>query len=258
MSSAPRPAAVAGIFYPERKEPLKELLDHLLPSVPKKQKAVAAIVPHGSLFSSGAVAAAVYASLQPFERAVILGPNHSRLGERLSLPSEGEWTTPLGSVSTDRELARGLMKLVPELKRDSKAHEHEHAAEMQLLFLQRLWKLKSFVPVAFSGMDAESARQAGAGIAGVLKKSGRETLLIATAHLTRYELREKAERVDRRLIERITALDGEGLMREVAETEGSMCGAPAVAAAIAAAKELGGSRATLVKYNQGYAGILIE
>ena len=64
--------------------------------------------------------------------------------------------------------------------------------------------------------------------------------------------------MDRELIERITALDGEGVMRHVAETSGSMCGAPAVAAAIAAAKELGGSRVSLVKYETGIAGILIQ
>ena len=249
---------MAGIFYPERKEPLREILEHLVPAAREKKKAIAVVVPHGSLFSSGAVAAAVYGSLQPFDLAVILGPNHSRLGERLSLAADGEWVTPLGRVPVDRALARLLMKAVPDLKKDPKAHQHEHAAELQLPFLQRLWKIRSFVPLAFSGMDAETARQAGLGVAQALKKSGREALLIATAHLTRYEPRERAERLDRQLIERITALDGEGLMRQVAESGGSMCGAPAVAAAISAAKELGASGASLVKYEVGYAGILIQ
>lgn len=249
---------MAGIFYPERKEPLRELLDHLVPPSPEKKKAIAVVVPHGSLFSSGAVAAAVYGSLQPFDTAVILGPNHSRLGERLSLAADGEWLTPLGRVPVDRELARLLLKTVPDLKKDAKAHQHEHAAELQLPFLQRLWKIRGFVPLAFSGMDAETARQAGCGVARALQKSGREALLIATAHLTRYEPRERAGRLDRQLIERITALDGEGLMRQVAESGGSMCGAPAVAAMIAAAKELGASRVSLVKYEAGTAGILIQ
>jgi hypothetical protein len=254
----PRSPAVSGIFYPERKEPLGELLERLVPFVKEKRKAIAAIVPHGSLFSSGAVAGAVYGGLEPFDTAVILGPNHSRLGERLSVAVDGEWATPLGQVSVDRELARLLLKAVPDLKKDPKAHQHEHAAELQLPFLQRFWKIRSFVPLAFLGMDAETARQAGLGVARALQKSGREALLIATAHLTRYEPRERAERLDRQLIERITALDGEGLMRQVAESGGSMCGAPAVAAAIAAAKELGASRASLVKYEVGYGGFLIE
>ena len=108
------------------------------------------------------------------------------------------------------------------------------------------------------GIDAEEARRLGRGLAQALRKSGREGLLIATANLTRYEPREQAEQADRQRIERITALDGEGLMRQVAESAGSMCGSPAVAAAIAAAKELGGSRASLVKYEVGYGSFLIE
>ena len=258
MSSVLRDPAVAGIFYPERKEPLGELLDHLVTDAREKRKAIAVVVPHGSLFSSGAVAAAVYGSLRPFDTAVILGPNHSRLGERLSVAANGEWVTPLGRVPVDRDLALLLLKAVPDLKRDSKAHPYEHAAELQLPFLQRLWKIRSFVPLAFSGMDAETAQQAGLGVARAIQKSGRDALLIATAHLTRYEPRERAERLDRQLIERITALDGEGLMRQVAESGGSMCGAPAVAAAISAAKELGASRVSLVKYEAGYAGLLIQ
>lgn len=258
MTATLRSPAVSGIFYPGRKEPLRELLERLVPSVKEKRKAIAAVIPHGSLFSSGAVASAVYGMLQPFNTAVILGPNHSRLGERLSIAADGEWVTPLGRVPVDRGLARLLMKAVPNLKKDPKAHQHEHAAELQLPFLQRFWKIRSFVPLAFSRMDAETARQAGLGVARALQKSGREALLIATANLTRYEPRERAERLDRELIERIMALDGQGLMDQVAESGGSMCGAPAVAAVIAAAKELGGSRASLVKYEQGYGGFLIE
>jgi hypothetical protein len=164
----------------------------------------------------------------------------------------------LGQVPVDRELARLLLKAVPDLKKDPKAHQHEHAAEMQMPFLQQLWKIKGFVPLAIAGVDAETARQAGLGVAQALRKSGRRVLLIATANLSRYEPAERAGRLDRKLIERMAALDGQGLMDQVAESGGSMCGAPAVAAMIAAAKELGGSRASLVKYEVGYAGILIQ
>jgi len=258
MSVTLRVPAVAGIFYPEKKEPLRELVGHLAPAARNRRKGIAALVPHGSLFSSGAVAGAVYAMLEPFDTVIILGPNHSRLGERLSVVTDGEWATPLGQVPVDRKLARLLLKTVPDLKKDSKAHEHEHAAEVQLPFLQRLWKIKGFVPVAVLGVDAERAHQMGLGVARALRESGREALLIATAHLTRYEPRERAERLDRQLIERILALDGEGLMRQVAESDGSMCGAPAAAAVIAAAKELGGSQASLVKYEVGTAGVIIE
>ena len=249
---------MAGIFYPERKESLKELLEHLVPPVEKKQRAIAAIIPHGSLFSSGAVAAAVYGILQPFDTAVILGPNHSRLGERLCLAADGEWSTPMGSLPVDRQLARALLKAVPELTKDSKAHQNEHAAEVQLPFLQHLWRMRGFVPLCMAGMDAVAARQVGLGVAQALRRSGREVFLIASSNLACHRPVELAKRLDRQLIDRIAALDGPGLMNQVAESGGSMCGAPAVAAVIAAAKELGGSRASLVKYEVGYAGVIIQ
>lgn len=253
----PRSPAVAGIFYPERKESLKDLLEQLVPSIREKQKAIAAILPHGSLYSSGAVAGAVYGRLTPSSAAVILGPNHSGIGERQSLSADGEWITPLGRVPVDRELARAILKAAPDLKKDPKAHQHEHSAELQLPFLQ-LWKIRGFVPLALSGVDVETARRIGAGLARAVRKSGREALLIASCNLACYEPQPEAERLDLRIIERILALDEKGFMDRSAESGASLCAAPAVAAVIAAAKELGGSRATLVKYEAGYAGILIQ
>lgn len=248
---------MAGIFYPERKESLLELIDHLVPTVKEKTKAIAAIVPHGSLFTTGSVAGAVYARLPAAASALILGPNHSNIGERISLAGTPEWTTPLGKVEIDKELASAFLKAFPEMKRDSSAHEHEHGAELQLPFLQRLWKLRRFVPAAIGGIDLETARNIGQAAADALRRKGQEAFLIATGHLTRYEPREQAERMDRKLIDRILALDEQGIMEEVSRSGGSMCGAPAVAAAIAASKELGASRATLVKYEIGAAGILL-
>ena len=261
-----RAPAVAGFFYPDRKETLVDLLGRLAAPGREKQRALAAVVPHGSLFSCGSVAAAVYGRLSGFSAAVIVGPNHSRAGEPVSVAADGEWVTPLGRLPVDKALARALIKAVPGLKKDSKAHAQEHSAEVQLPFLQKWLGLRGFVPVALAGTDLETARQIGKGLAAALERAGRETLLIAYANLSRYEPREKVERQDQLLIDRITALDERGLMEE----EGSWCGAPAVAAVLAAAKELGASGARLVKYEingaieepgaavSGYAGILVQ
>jgi len=254
----PRSPVLAGIFYPEQKETLKDLLKQMVLPVRKKQKAIAAIVPHGSIFSSGAVAGAVYGRLQPSSSVLILGPNHSGIGERASIAADGEWATPLGRVPVDRELARAVLKAVPELKKDPKAHQHEHSAEMQIPFLQMLWDLRGFVPVALSGTDLETVRRVGAGLAAALKKSGRGAFLIASSNLACTEPRERAEQLDRQMLEPILALDEEGVMEQAARSGGSICGAPAVAAALVTAKGLGASRGALVKYEVGYAGILVE
>ena len=254
----PRAPAVAGIFCPERKETLKELLERIVPPARKKQKAVAAIVPHGSLFSSGRVAGAVYGRLEPSSTALILGPNHSGIGERASIAAEGEWDTPLGRVPVDRELARAILKHAPDLKKDPKAHQYEHAAEVQLPFLQRFWDLRSFVPVALARTDLETVRRLGAGLAAALKKSSRAPFLIGSSNLACWDPPDRAGSMDRQIIERILALDEEGLLEQSARADGPICGASAVAATLAAAKGLGASRGSLVKYEAGYAGILVE
>ena len=253
-----RPPAVAGPFYPEKKEALADLLDHLAPSVREKKRAVAVVVPHGSYFSSGPVMAEVYGRLILPAAAVIVGPNHSGIGERLSIASDSDWDTPLGPVPVDRELARAILKSVPELKRDARAHQYEHAAEVQLPFLKKWGKIRGFVPLAISAVDLETARAVGRGLAEAIRCTSRETLLIASSNLTRYEPRERMEAQDRRLIERILALDEEALMEETMQSGSSLCGAPAIAAVLTAAKGLGASQASLVKYEVGYAGILVQ
>ncbi len=253
-----RPPAVAGPFYPDKEEALVDLLNRLAPSVRKKEKAVAVIVPHGSYFSCGPVMAEVYGRLALPPTAVIVGPNHSGIGERLSISSDSDWETPLGPVPVESELARALLKSVPGLKRDAHAHQYEHAVEVQLPFLKRWGKLRGFVPVAMGGVDLETARAVGRGLAEAVRRVGRETLLIASSSLSRYEPLELAQPQDRRLIDRILALDEEGLMEEVLQGASSICGAQAIAAVLAAAKGLGASRASLVKYEVGYAGIWVQ
>ena len=266
-----RAPVVAGIFYPERKEALAQLIDRLIRQPEKGRKAVAVVVPHGAYHTSGEVAGAVYAQLaSPVSVAVVVGPNHTGVGEALSITVQGDWETPLGHVPVDSGLARAILKATPDLKRDAKAHEEEHAVELQLPFLQRVGHLHSFVPIALGPVDLETVRRIGRGIAAGIQKVRRPVLLIATTQLTRYEALETVRRKDRLVVDPMLALDEEGLLRAVAEQEISMCGAAAVAAVLVAAKVLGASKGSLVKYETsgdrtgevdsviGYAGIVLE
>ena len=249
---------MAGPFYPEKSQGLADLLDCWAAAVRKKEKVVAVIVPHGSLFSCGSLLAEVYGRLYFPPTALIVGPNHSGIGERISIPSDAGWETPLGCVPVDRELARALLKSVPGLKLDARAHQYEHAAEVHLPFLKRWGKIRGFVPVAIGGVDLETARAVGSGLAEAVRQTDRETLLIASSSLSRYESPEQMESQDRRLIEPMLDLDEGALLEEVVQKGSSICGAPAVAAVLAAAKGLGASRASLVKYEAGGAGILVQ
>ena len=266
-----RAPIVAGIFYPERKEPLAQLIDQLSSGPAKKRKAIAVVVPHGAYHTSGEVAGAVYAQLAFWPSvSVVVGPNHSGAGEALSIAVRGEWETPLGCIPVDLGLARAILKAAPDLKKDAKAHQDEHAVEVQMPFLQRLGHIRGFVPVALGPVDLETVQRIGRGLAEGIRKARQPVLLVASTQLTRYEALEAVKRKDQLAIDPILALDEDRLLRVVAEQEISMCGATATAAVLAAAKALGACKGSLVKHETsgertgdlrsvvGYAGILLE
>src|SRR5690606_33707004 len=104
----PRPAAVAGLFYPDAPERLAHDVDGALSqarSVSPVPKAL--IVPHAGYRYSGPVAAAGYASLRAaaatIRRVVIVGPCHRVPVHGLAVPSASRFETPLGVVDVDRE-----------------------------------------------------------------------------------------------------------------------------------------------------------
>src|SRR5881227_3559948 len=135
-SSIVRPPAVAGKFYPADPETLRRDVEAYLPEGIEKIAALGCVVPHAGYMYSGHVAGAVFARLQLPTRFVILCPNHTGMGTPLSVISEGQWQTPLGSVAVDSKLAAGLKSNFAFLTEDTHAHRSEHAIEVQLPFLQ--------------------------------------------------------------------------------------------------------------------------
>jgi len=153
---------------------------------------------------------------------------------------------------------------------DPHAHRDEHAVELQLPFLQRMGKIRSFVPIAVAGGDAAAAQRLGGGIAQAIRDFESGVLLIASTNMSNYEPKERSQAQDPGTIERIVHLDEVGLLKRVAEQSISMCGVFATAVCLCAAKQLGASNGLLAAYSTGedlfgeepsvssYAGILIR
>lgn len=270
--SAPteRQPCVAGLFYPAERRPLEELLHRLWERKASRQSAPAVLVPHGPFRASGSVSGAVFSTIRCPESAVVVGPDHSGLGRPCSLEVRGLWMTPLGPFPVDEKLARRILEAMDEIEVDSETHSDEHSVEAVLPFLQREGSVRRFVPVAVSAVAVEAAQRLGRGLAEAVQRAGHSVLLVASAHLTRYESREVAQRNDSGTLERILAMDPEGLLRWVGEQRASMCGSGAVAAVLVAAKALGASAGHLVKYEiqgsqsgqaglvNGYAGVIFR
>ena len=244
-----RRPAVAGYFYPKKADELRSMIKGLVDLRAKKEKARAVVSPHAGIIYSGPVAGAVYSSVILPERFVILGPSHRGQRSVFGIMNKGSWQTPLGEVPLDSELAESMLRLSPLIKVEERAHAEEHSLEVQLPFLQFLRPEFSIVPVCVSpAADYPALEELGRALAGAIRESGQDVLVVASTDMSHYVSQETAKKKDALAIERIVALDARGLYEVVHEKDISMCGFQPTTAAVLAAKELGAVRADLVRY----------
>lgn len=252
MSTAIRPPAVAGQFYPADSRKLRfEVEAFTRPAEGAQQakiRALGCVAPHAGYVYSGGVAGAVYSRLELPTRYIILCPNHTGRGEPLAIMSKGAWRTPLGDVPIDEELASALKARFSLLAEDEAAHRFEHALEVQLPFLQVLHPQFSFVPITVGTGHYEVLNALGIAIASAIRESGEQILVIASSDMNHYESDSVTRAKDRRAIDQILGLDPQGLYDVVRAASISMCGYGPTVAMLTAALKLGAKKAELLRY----------
>ncbi len=216
-----REAAVAGAFYPKDPKELAAMVDGFLSqaSVPaQKGQIIALVAPHAGYPFSGGVAAHSYALLKgrPTHRVVVIAPSHFDAFPFASVYEGDTYTTPLGKISVDKEFARKLAGASPEIKLSSRGHVPsqqgaEHALEVQLPFLQSLVPQFTFVPIPVGVGSYQPLVQLGEALGTTLSGERDEVLIIASSDMNHYENDAATRKKDARAIERILALDTEGL-----------------------------------------------
>jgi AmmeMemoRadiSam system protein B len=274
MSTAIRPPAVAGRFYPADARELQSEIEMFtrateMEAPGTKIRALGCVVPHAGYVYSGGVAGSVFRKLELPTRYVILCPNHTGRGEPLAIMSQGAWHTPLGDASIDEDLARTLKARFPLLTEDEAAHRFEHALEVQLPFLQVLHPEFRFVPITVGTGQFEVLSALGTIMAAAIQESGDRVLVIASSDMNHYESDSVTRVKDRRAIDQILALNPRGLFDVVRDGNISMCGYGPTVAMLTAALKLGATKAELIRYATsgdvsgdrdmvvGYAGIAI-
>ncbi|HUI42147.1 MAG TPA: AmmeMemoRadiSam system protein B [Terriglobia bacterium] len=269
-----RRPAVAGRFYPAGRAALERELDRWLApgaeAEPDFASAVGCLVPHAGYQYSGEVAGAVYRRLPARPEYIILGPNHFGQGAPLALMAVGAWATPLGQASLNSALARVVRLACPLLTEDAEAHATEHSLEVQIPFLQRRGHPFSFLPIAVGVSDYDTLEELGHAVATGVKSSAEGVLIVASSDLNHYEPDGVTRAKDRKAIDRILNLDAPGLWETIFRERISMCGFGPAVALLVAARDLGATRAELVRYATsadaggprdsvvGYAGIVVS
>lgn len=184
-SSAIRPAAVAGLFYPREPRDLSAAVETYLGGAgasPRMPKAL--IVPHAGYIYSGPVAGHAYASLgsgaRSLRRILLLGPSHRQWFDGLALPAAEAFETPLGAVHIEATSIRELRRL-PDVFVSDEPHALEHSLEVQLPFIQHIAPAAEIVPlVAGVATPAE--------VDAVIEAmwGGSETLIVVSSDLSHY------------------------------------------------------------------------
>ncbi|KYK33455.1 MAG: hypothetical protein AYK22_06580 [Thermoplasmatales archaeon SG8-52-3] len=276
MENMRRPA-VAGQFYEGNEKSLNErikecFLDERGPkTLPKITKSninnFGVVVPHAGYIYSGAIAAHSYNFLvrNGFAKTfIIIGPNHTGMGSKVSVMTEGSWLTPLGKVPINEKLAKQIN--IEPITIDENAHTYEHSIEVQLPFLQfSAGKEKfDFIPICMAMQDYETSSAVGKIITNAIKKSNEKIAIIASTDFSHagfnymsmppegIRVDEYAKNQDKLAIDQILKMDPMGLIDTVQNNDITMCGYGPVAATLQALKTLGAKKVDLLKYGTSY------
>lgn len=245
---------VAGQFYPAGKDALIKEIEKYFSSAKSsfKGKALGIIAPHAGYVYSGNGAAMSYNAVKASKakRFIILAPDHNGLCFNPATTKE-DFETPLGIVKTDAEFVEKLKAKCSFLK---EARIQEHAVEVQLPFLQYLFRDFRIVPIVIP--SPEYYKELGKAIASLAKDS----VIICSSDFTHYgasygyvpfsekEAKQGMKKLDEGAIKFIEKLDAEGFLKYVQETGATICGQYAIATAIGAVKAMKAKKGVLLNY----------
>jgi len=267
-----RQPAVAGQFYHASPEALRADVARHTPTGLERHSAIAGICPHAGLMYSGPIAGEVYARLAIPSKVILIGPNHTGEGPPVSVFSDGAWEIPGGTFEIDGALARAILARCRFATADESAHLWEHCLEVQLPFLQQARPDAKIVPIVLATAHLGNCREFGLMLASLVQETAppdQRPLLLASTDMNHYESDSATRRKDRFALEAIEHLDADGLVEAVRTHHITMCGLGPTLAVISAARALGASRASLVRYGTsgetsgdlnhvvGYAGFTI-
>lgn len=144
-----RPAAVAGKFYPQKKEELLQQVESFEKNLRKDYdySSRAIIVPHAGYIYSGQLASRGFHYLKKDVKNIfIIAPAHYVAVKNVALSSFAKWETPLGEIEVNQEINEELVEKFGCEFEDS-AFAQEHSAEVQIPFIQHLIPNAKIIPI---------------------------------------------------------------------------------------------------------------
>ena len=253
-----RTPAVAGMFYPNETQELKNLVHDCflhpfgpgkIPPTEDKRKIYGIICPHAGYVYSGPIACHSFyeISSEPIELFIIVGPNHWGIGCNVASMKDCSWETPLGKVEVDSESVKELSEISETVELDFFSHTKEHSLEVQIPILQEVFSNEfKILPIALIDQSKNISIELGRCIAKIAKN--KNSMIIGSSDFTHYEQNDFAHKQDKALIEPILNLDLDRFYEILDEKKVTACGYGAMATTMVACKELGATKGELLKY----------
>ncbi len=261
-----RKTIVSGQFYPAQHDACIDEINEFIEQIPVYESLPdtidAGIVPHAGWMFSGALAAMVFSAIkQQHDKVntfVLLGAAHSYFGRTPAIYNCGIWTTPLGDAVIDEDMARQVLT-EGTAESDTHAHAQEHSLEVIVPFIQYLFPGAKILPIIVP--PADEAVTLGVNIGKIIAAAEKKIICIGSTDLTHYGprynftpmgtgtkgLKWATEINDQKFIDLALALKAEEILVDAAENSNA-CGSGAAAATVAAAKELGKTKGTLLAH----------
>jgi MEMO1 family protein len=180
-----REPLVSGIFYPERPSELSKIVDALLDSAaPPENGARALVCPHAAIAYSGPLQALAFASARsrPVRTVVIMSPRHRPDEEAVFLPESAMFRTPVADTYVDARLLETLESSGTFYVRSDIPHLEEHAIEVQLPFLQRVFPDALLLPLIVSASSDDLPSQLAADLDSAIGARSGSTLIVAVSN----------------------------------------------------------------------------
>jgi AmmeMemoRadiSam system protein B len=247
-----RPAMVAGMFYPQKKITLEREVALVLENAPDDMidgKIIALVAPHAGYMYSGGVAARAYRQIidQEFDTIVVISPSHREYFKDVSIYDGYGYSTPLGVIPIDKEMANNLIDFNPKIILSEKGHRFdEHALEVQLPFLQKVLDEFKLIPIVMGEQDLENVEILANALATVLKD--KKAFIVASSDLSHFYSYDKATIMDKVVTDNVKNFNEDKLFKDVQAGRCEMCGSGPVVTAMKASKLLGADKSKVLLY----------
>jgi AmmeMemoRadiSam system protein B len=228
------------------------------------EKLYGGLVPHAGWDYSGKLSALTFKSLLAARGPVTLvlfGADHVGTARKGEVFDSGVWQTPIGQVQVDDEVAKALLDHNDLLRANPAAHSREHSIEVQVPIIQVLCPEARIVPIEVP--PEEVAVQIGQTVGRRLAELYPDAIVVGSTDLTHHGGHfpspgghgEKgvhwSRENDQRMLGLIKRMDAKSVILE-AQTRGNACGAGAIAATIAACREMGATKGIILQYTNSY------